>query len=97
LEVRVGTVQVDPAALEAVAATLAGQGAEIRAALDGLAASAAGAAPATGAFGAPEAYAEMWSAWVRDIGTLADALGELGQRVRDAAAAYRATDEHAAP
>jgi uncharacterized protein YukE len=89
-------VKVDPARLEAVGGELAALCAELRSALAGLRSTAAGTAPATGEFGAPAAYGEMWQVWERDLSTLAAALCDLGQRVKTAAQAYRATDDRAA-
>ena len=88
-------IKVDPAQLKALGGDLSGVCAELRATRDKLKSAAAGAEPATGGWGAPEAYGEMWSAWERDLTTLAEALCDLGQRVVAAGQAYRGTDDRA--
>jgi uncharacterized protein YukE len=86
-------LKVDPAALEAAGKEMAAICADLHSARSTLAGAAAGADPATGGDGAPEAYGQMWSAWERELSTLADALCDLGQRTVTAAQAYEQTDQ----
>jgi uncharacterized protein YukE len=86
-------IKIDPAAVEAVGRELSAVCADLRSAHSALTGSAGGADPATGGEGAPAAYGQMWSAWDRDLTTLAAALCDLGQRTVAAAQAYGQTDQ----
>jgi uncharacterized protein YukE len=88
-------IKVDPAQLQALGGELARICADLRAARDALKSAAAGAEPATGGSGAPEAYGEMWTAWERDLTILAEALCDLGQRVVAAGGRYDRTEDRA--
>jgi uncharacterized protein YukE len=86
-------IKIDPAAVAAAGRELSAVCADLRSALGTLAGGAAGCEAATGGAGAPQAYGQMWSAWERELTTIAAALCDLGQRTVTAAQAYERTDQ----